>query len=159
MNVIEKRKLLLVKILLLLILLSMAIVGKRIRLWPIVTWSVYSTYSEEFPASNVSTIELRVISSTGKTYTFSPPQLSSMERDNVAKKIIEKAFDDTDLDQEQSRTALVSMVQNKLFNIDIKRIEKWQIVWDNVEPLKVPPLNRNYPTQELILGSFDTLPR
>lgn len=165
----EKRNLLLIKIALILILLGLVIVGKRIRLWPIVTWSVYSTYEAEYPQAwiqenqntsykyqaSVSSNQLRAITKNGEILTFFPGDLLPVDRDTINKKLVKNAFDDIYSHKEKARETLIDIIQKHYPDIKIKTIEKWKLDWKNIDILSSPPLDHRKPSQKTLVGTFE----
>lgn len=147
----------LTKISLLFFLLGLCIVGNRKSTWPIVSWSLYSGYSARFrpPEPSVSDTELRVYTTTGELYVVEPEQILTMPRDSLSHSIVEKAFDDTDVGvRDASRRYLMSAVSSLIAaDSPIKTIQVWESSYQ-VEPLKVPPLQLQNPSAEVMLGSF-----
>jgi hypothetical protein len=149
-----RKELLLIKVALLFIGLSLCIVGKKIDTWPIVTWPMYSSDTVEFPPTRAAVVQLRVTSGRGDLYTLAPWDLFPMERAVVAERVIEHAFDDSDGPLRNAHRAyLVNLVKRRLSNAEVKTIQGWRLHWD-VDPLRLPPLERNHPLQEVLLGSF-----
>lgn len=93
----SRRELWLTKVVLLIIVLSLCVVGKRMALWPIVTWPMYSARMPQFPAASACAIELRVVSSRAEIHKLAPSDLISIDRASVADKSLAYAFDNSDL--------------------------------------------------------------
>ena len=172
MNTSERRNLLLVKVSIVLVLSALVVVGERIRLWPLVTWSVYSNYSPDYlntwsidsdysldtPNLSASVEQLRVITKTGDIHALHAGDLFSIDRDNVDQKLMEQAFDDANEYQEQARRALVYLIQTRFRNVEIESVEKWKLSWDGIDPLKNPPLDNTKPNDAQLLGKFSGKP-
>lgn len=147
----------LTKISLLIFILGFGIVGKRKSTWPIVSWALYSGYSDRYrpPKPSVSAVELRVYTATGELHVVKPEHLLTVPRDSLSHKIVEQAFDDTDVSvRDASRRYLMQAVSNLVrANSDIETIQAWQLTYP-IEPLAVPPIQLQAPTAEVMLGSF-----
>ena len=147
----------LTKISLLIFLLGICLVGRQESTWPIVSWILYSGYSERYrsPKPFVSAVELRAYNATGKLHIVKPEQLLSIPYDSLSHSIVEQAFDDADADlRDASRRYLMRAVSNLIrANSEIKTIQAWKLTYA-VEPLAVPPIQRQVPTAEVMLGSF-----
>ncbi|MDJ0843611.1 hypothetical protein [Crocosphaera sp.] len=142
------------KIALFLFILGLPIVAKRITTWPIMTWAVYSTYSKGFPDSTASIVEVRVHSKSGESYVLKPSDIMPRGRTRIAKAVLNYAFESDDPNlATANRTYLAQTIPRILNRTDIESVEYWQITWD-VFPLNVPPLDRDKPSSENLLGSF-----
>ena len=147
----------LTKISLLIFLLGICLVGRRESTWPIVSWILYSGYSARYrpPNPSVSAVELRAYTVTGELHIVKPEQLLSIPYDSLSHSIVEQAFDDTDADlRDASRRYLMRAVSSLVrANSDIESIQAWKLTYA-VEPLAVPPIQRQASTAEVMLGSF-----
>lgn len=147
----------LTKIFILIFSVGIFVVGRRETTWPIITWILYSGYSDRFrsPKPSVSAVELRVYTATGERYTVKPERILSLPYDSLSHSIVAKAFDDTDIEvRDASRNYLINAVSRFLdTDSEIQTIEAWEISYE-VEPLKVPPLHKENPTQKIMLGNF-----
>ncbi|MFE4104665.1 hypothetical protein [Almyronema epifaneia] len=150
----DKRQLRINQAALFLLSVALVLVGRRITLWPIMTWPVYSHYSQGFPDPTVDAVSLRLITTTGETYTLAPADLFGAGRTDVAKRAIAYAFDDTAPEQRDANRAYLSQLVSYLKpDIEISVIQGYRTYWQ-VEPLSVPPLVYDTPTQVVRLGSF-----
>ena len=151
------RALRLIKIYLLIFLIGICVVGKRKSTWPMVSWALYSEYSARFrpPEPSVSAVELRVYTETGELYTVKPEQILTLPRDSLSHKIVERAFDDSDVSlRDASRKYLLRAVSSLIdANSEIKSIQAWSKSYQ-IEPLTVPPIQLQSPATEVMLGSF-----
>ena len=147
----------LTKVSLLIFLVGICVVGKRKRTWPLVSWNLYSGYSERFhpPKPSVSAVELRVYTTTGALHIVKPEHLLTFPRDSLSHSIVAGAFDDTDVSvRDASRRYLMNAVSNLVrTKSEIKTIQAWELSYQ-VEPLAVPPIQSQAPTAEVMLGSF-----
>jgi hypothetical protein len=141
----------LTKAALLVIVIGICVVGKRLTLWPIVAWPMYSTYAPKYPPPTAEIEQLRVVSETDEVYRFLPADLLSFERHKTVQRLIKEAFSD----RAKQRQTLTELVAHNLPGVEIKKIERWQLEWQ-VDPLALPPLERNRPDREIFLGSFNT---
>lgn len=147
----------LTKISLLIFLLGICVVGKRKSTWPIVSWALYSEYSARFrpPEPSVSAVELRVRTTTGELHVVKPEQILTIPRDSLSHDIVERTFNDANISlRDASRKYLMGAVSS-LIRADskIETIQAWKISYQ-VEPLKVPPIQLQTPTSEVMLDSF-----
>lgn len=150
----SRRELWITKAVLLIIVLGLCVVGKRIALWPIVTWPMYSAIMPEFPAAAACTIELRVVSSRAEIHTLAPSDLIQLDRAPVAEKIIKYAFGDGDRAlRDAHRVYLANLAKRVLSGVEVETIQGWRVCWE-VDALALPPLDRSHPVQEVLLGSF-----
>jgi hypothetical protein len=143
---------------LLIILLGIGVVGRRRAGWPITTWPMYSRRETTFPPSLASAVELRAISRAGEVYRLAPYYLflRGTAAAGIAQQAIELAFVDGDRQRRKANRAyLTGVVADTLPGVDIAKIQGWRHEW-TVEPLAQPPLDRNHPSREFMLGSFDT---
>ena len=151
------RALRLTKISLVILLVGVCFVGKRKSTWPIVSWALYSGYSERFrpPPPDVSVTELRVYTESGDLQVVNPESILTLPRDSLALSIVEQAFDDTDVSvRDESRRYLMQAVSNLLGkSVNVETIQAWQLTYP-IEPLIVPPIQVQSPTDETLLGSF-----
>ena len=146
----------LTQISLLIFLLGIGIVGRRESTWPIITWVLYSTYTDRFrpPKPLVSTVELKVYTATGELHIVKPENILSVPYDSLSYDIVEQAFNDNNINlRDESRRYLLRAV-TKLIRPDseIKTIEAWKISYQ-VEPLKVPPIQLEAPMEKIMFGS------
>lgn len=152
----------LTKISLIIFILGICVVGRRESTWPIVTWVLYSTYTDRFrpPKPSVSAVELRVYTATGELHIVKPEQLLTLPYDSLSHSIVEQAFNNTDIGvRDESRRYLINAVTNLVrANSEIETIQAWKISYQ-VEPLEVPPIQVQAPDSEVMLGKFskDTL--
>lgn len=154
----SRRELRVTKVVLLIIVLGLCVVGKRYALWPIVTWPMYSTLMPQLPAAACAT-ELRVVSSRAEMYKLAPSDLIPMDRAGDADKSLEVAFNDSDhFSRDAYRVYLATLVRRALPDVEVETIQGWKVCWE-VDPLAVPPLNRDRPVTETLLDSFTASPR
>lgn len=150
----DKNSLMIMKITLFILILGIAIVGKRQTTWPIITWSVYSTYSKGFPDSKTEALELRVYSKSSDLYVLNPSDIMPRGRVRISQEILQYAFESYNSNlTNENRVYLAQTIPRILKDIDIESIECWKLIW-KVSPLSVPPLHREYPDKEILLGSF-----
>ena len=151
------RALKLIKIYLLLFLIGICIVGKTKSTWPMISWALYSEYSARFrpPEPSVAAVELRVYTETGKMYVVKPEHILTLPRDSLSHKIVEQAFNNSDLVlRDASRKYLLRAVSSLIdANSEIKSIQAWSKSYQ-IEPLTVPPIKLQTPATEVMLGSF-----
>lgn len=150
------RVLLLTKLSLLFFIFGICVVGKRKSTWPIVSWALYSGYSDRYrpPKPSVSAVELRAYSTTGELYVVKPEHLLTVPRDSLSHKIVAQAFKDTNTSvRDASRRYLMQAVSNLVSASEVETIQAWQLSYQ-VEPLAVPPIQLQTPTAEVMLGSF-----
>lgn len=149
----------LTKISLLIIILGVSIVGKRESTWPIISWALYSGYSARFrtPEPSVSVTELRVYTTAGNVRIVKPEHILTIPYDSLSHDIVENAFDDSNINinhRDASRRYLMQAVSNFIGeNTQIETIEAWSLSYQ-VKPLTVPPIEKQSPTNEVMLGSF-----
>ncbi len=147
----------LTKISLIFFLLGISIVGRRESTWPITTWVLYSEYTDRFrpPKPSVSTIELKVFTTAGELYTVKPENILSIPYDSLSFYIVKHALDDNDISiRDDSRRYLLRAIAKLIpKDSEIETIEAWNVSY-RVEPLKVPPLQLQAPTDKVMLGSF-----
>lgn len=147
----------LTKISLIIFILGICVVGRRESTWPIITWVLYSTYTDRFrpPKPSVSAVELRAYTTTGERYVVKPEQLLTLPYDSLSHSIVEQAFNDSDISvRDESRKYLMNAVSNLVrANSEIETIQAWKISYQ-VEPLAVPPIQLQAPTSEVMLGKF-----
>lgn len=142
---------------LLIFILGICVAGKRKSTWPIITWSLFSSYSKrfQFPEEIISTTELRIYTKTGKSYVIRPEQLISVARSGLSKRLIANAFDDSNISvRNATRIYLVRRLRDyipKGSNVEI--IQGWKISYQ-VEPLALPPIRLEEPMSEVMVGSF-----
>ena len=118
------------------------------------TWPMYSTRTTAYPGPVESRVGLRVIeSSTGRVRArLDPVELVSMERDVVAPAVIQHAFlQGNSASARAHRAYLLRLVRLALPGVEIDSVEAWQTEWE-VEPLGVPPLTRDRPARQILLG-------
>lgn len=151
------RALQLTKISLLIIVLGICVVGKRESTWPIISWALYSGYSARFrpPEPSVSATELRVYTTAGKLHIVKPEHILTIPYDSLSHDIVDNAFDDTNVvHRNASRRYLMGAVSQFIGdNSQIKTIEAWNLSYQ-VKPLTVPPIEKESPITEVMLGSF-----
>lgn len=142
------------KLVLLFLIFKIARAHLSARIWPIVTWSVYSNYARSFPDPTASTLAVSAISKTGDRYLIEPYDLMPSGHDENVRDAFEYAFHADDLDlQQASRVYLFEIITRLLKDVEIETIESKQIIW-KVDPLAVPPLVRDTPEEITVLGSF-----
>ena len=144
-----------IKAILLILVLGLPIVGKRVTFWPLVNWPMYSNWRTPFPEPSRDMVEIRVLSESGQVQRLLPSDIMPFDRKNVAEILIERAFSE---ENTQSRThnriALLKLLEsNPNFN-NAKTVQAWKLRWF-VEPLKLPPLERNFPEAESLVGTFE----
>lgn len=144
-----------IKIILLILLLGLPLVGKGITFWPLVNWPMYSDWRTPFPEPSRNIVEIRVLSKSGQVQRLLPSDIMPFDRKNVAEILIEKAFSEENTQSRvHNRVALLELLKsNPAFN-NAKTIQIWNLQWV-VEPLKIPPLERNAPEKESLVGSFE----
>jgi hypothetical protein len=139
---------------LIVILLALCVVGRKTQFWPIMTWPMYSTLTSQFPTSEASIVELRVVTHDGQVLRITPRELFPKGHDKLSKWVIQDAFSgEVESRALANRRWLASAVRDRFPHTDVKSVEGWKIVWD-VNPLAIPPLNRDVPAQEVLLGTF-----
>lgn len=152
-----RQSLKLIKIILLVFALGICVVGKTKMTWPVVAWTLYSGYSPRFrpPEPSVSIMELRVSTTSGERLIIKPEQILSLPRDSLSHEIVEQAFKDTESElRTESRKYLLNAVSKYInTNSEIEAIQGWQLTY-KIEPTTVPPIQRQAPDQEVMLGSF-----
>lgn len=145
------------KLLLLFFLAGICVVGKRKSTWPIITWSLYSTYRERFhyPRSTTSIRQLKVVTNNGEVYIFTSSNLISQPRDGLSSRLIDNAFDHTDMkNRDATRDYLTIIIHNHLpEGSSIDYIEGEELYWQT-SPLESPPIQRNSPSKKKTLGKF-----
>jgi hypothetical protein len=138
-------------------LLSFCFIGKQEATWPLVSWVLYSGYSPRFrtPEPSVSAIELRVYTTTGELHVVKPEQILSLPYDSLSHNIVEQAFYNTDIEiRDASRKYLIDAVARFInASSEIESIQAWQLSYQT-EPYKVPPIQIQNPTEEVMIGSF-----
>ena len=147
----------LTKVSLSIFLLSFCFIGKQEATWPLVSWVLYSGYSARFrtPEPSVSAIELRVYTKSGKIHIVKPEQILSLPYDSLSHNIVEQAFynEDTEV-RDASRRYLINAISKYINDSSkIESIQAWQLSYQ-VEPLTVPPIQVQAPTEEVMIGSF-----
>lgn len=151
----SRRGLWLTKTALLVIGVGLCTVGRRLAGWPIVTWWMFSTVAPTFPPPHTSGLELRVVASTGDVHRLAPWEVLSMERTDVVERAIERAFDDGDEARRNAdRAYLRFLVERRLVGVDVEMIQGWRLHW-KVSPRALPPLDRDRPVREEVLGAFE----
>ena len=147
----------LVKIVLIIFTIGICFVGKTKATWPIVGWTLYSGYSARFrpPEPAVSATELRVRTTSGERLLVKPEQILSLPRDSLSHKIVEQAFNNTDSEQRiESRKYLLDAISNFInTESEIETVQAWQLTYQ-INPLTVPPIQRQAPDIEVMLGDF-----
>lgn len=147
----------LTKISLLIFLISFCFIGKQEATWPLVSWVLYSGYSDRFrtPKPSVSAIELRVYTESGEVHVVNPELILSLPYDSLSHNIVEQAFYNTDTQiRDASRKYLIKAVSKYInSSSEIKSIQAWQLSY-KVKPLEVPPIQVQNPTDEVMIGSF-----
>ncbi|MEM1253566.1 MAG: hypothetical protein AAGI69_14130 [Cyanobacteria bacterium P01_H01_bin.21] len=95
------------------------------------------------------------MSKSGQVQRLLPSDIMPFDRKNVAEILIEKAFSEENTQSRvHNRVALLELLKsNPAFN-NAKTIQIWNLQWV-VEPLKIPPLERNAPEKESLVGSFE----
>lgn len=146
-----------IKISLALFLIALCIVGKRKTTWPLITWTLYSTYGEsfQFPSQTASTVELRAFLSSGEVLTVRPETLITQTRENLSKRILNNVISQSNSEVGNStQSYILSIFQEKIGgDVEIEFVEVWEISYE-VYPLKIPPLERDAPSKMIYLGSF-----
>lgn len=147
----------LIKISLAFFLLGICVVGRRETTWPMITWILYSGGSPRFrpPEPSISIVELRAYTAAGDLHVVKPEQLLSIPYDSLSHDIVEQAFSDTDTPvRDESRRYLAGAV-SRLIDADseIQTIQAWNLSYQ-IDPLEVPPIQRQSPATEMMLGSF-----
>lgn len=154
-----RRELWIAKAVLLIMVFGLCVVGRRVALWPIVTWPMYSRRISEFPAASACAVELRVVNSMGDIHILAPSDLIPLDRAPVAEKIIKYAFGDGDRAlRDAHRVYLANLAKRALSGAEVETIQGWRVCWE-VNPLVVPPLARRHPVQGVLLDSFPASPR
>jgi len=155
----SEQALLLIKISLVICLLGVAVVARRESGWPIISWILYSGYSERYqpPKPSVSEIELRIYTDAGDVHIVKPEQILSIPYDSLSYSIVKQAFNEKDKDvsvRDASRKYLMQAI-SEFISTDskIQTIEAWELSYQ-VEPLEVPPIEKNHPTSEVMLNRF-----
>ncbi|EAZ92850.1 hypothetical protein [Crocosphaera chwakensis] len=147
----------LTKISLLIIILGVCVVGRKESTWPITSWALYSRYTARFrkPKPSVSVTELRVYTTAGNLHIVKPERILTIPYDSLSHDIVENAFNNTDINhRDASRRYLMQAVSNFIGeDTKIKTIEAWNLSYQ-VKPLTVPPIEKQSPTNEVLLGSF-----
>ncbi len=138
---------------LVLIILGYAAVGRSFKLYPITTWPMYSRRTTPYPGQLQSRFELRVIErATGQLVArLDPVDLVSYER-NVAPAVIRHALGSGDSASLRAHRAyLLRLVRIALPGVEIDSVEAWRLEFE-VEPLELPPLWRERPAGQVLLG-------
>ena len=136
------------------VLLGFLLAGRSFKPFPIVTWPMFSTLTSPYPGPVASQVDLRVVdSSTGRVRArLNAAELVSLERNLVALEVIEHAFLDEDLSWARTHRAyLLRLVRIALPGVEIDSVEAWETAWE-VEPLRLPPLTRDRPARQTLLG-------
>lgn len=147
----------LIKFVLLIFTIGICFVGKTKATWPIVGWTLYSGYSARFrpPEPAVSITELRVRTRSGELLVVKPEQILSLPRDSLSHKIVEQAFNNTDSEERiESRKYLLNAISSYINSeSQIETVQAWQLTYQ-IDPLTVPPIQRQDPNTEVMLGDF-----
>lgn len=147
--------LLLVKLSLAFFLLGISVVGRRESTWPIITWILYSGYSARYrpPEPTASALELRAYTASGDLHVVKPEQLLSIPYDSLSYGIVEQAFAQADTNiRDDSRAYLIDAVSEHT-DAKIETLQAWTLSYP-VQPLEVPPIQRQSPASETMFGSF-----
>lgn len=144
-----------IKIILLIVGLGLLVVGKRVILWPLVNWPMYSDWRTPFPESSRDIVELRIINDSDQMQRLLPSDILPFDRKNVAELLIEQAFFEGDTQSRRhNRAALTEILQSDGRFQDARTVQAWRVQW-TVQPLSLPPLDRDSPRQETLVGSFE----
>ena len=139
---------------LIVILLGLLVAGRRISLFPIMTWPMYSTRTTPYPGPLASRLELRVIDrATGSVVArLDPAELVSAERDEVVPAVIREAEGEGGLDAAPAHRAyLLHLARIALPGMELDSVEAVRTEWE-VEPLGIPPLARDRPVRHTLRG-------
>ncbi|MBE9062485.1 hypothetical protein [cf. Phormidesmis sp. LEGE 11477] len=149
------RHLLLIKVSLAFFLLGISVVARRETTWPIISWILYSGYTARFrpPEPTASALELRAYTVDGDLHIVKPEQLLSVPYDSLSYDIVEQAFTDDDIDVRDASRAYLTGAVSKQIDAQIETIQAWTLSYP-VEPLEVPPIQRQFPAAEVMIGSF-----
>ena len=145
----------LTKAALLVILVGLCVVERRITAWPLVTWPMYCCSEKGFPPPSASAIELRVtVRAGGMQHKVTPLDILSKGRNGVVERAMQSAFDDANTAlRDANRTYLTKVVERILRAGPLDTVEGWRLEWA-VDPLALPPLDRDHPVREVRLGGF-----
>ncbi|MBC8106957.1 MAG: hypothetical protein H7Z14_10235 [Anaerolineae bacterium] len=149
------RPLFLTKSALAMMLLGLAVVGRRNAFWPLVNWGMYSKKPIHYPAPTATAVRLRIVDSTGQLRLVSAHELWGVDRLPIAMQSFTGAFDAETADARAAhRGYLVHLLDNIFPAIHVKQVQGVRLTW-SVEPMAVPPLILAAPERESILGTFD----
>lgn len=140
-----------VKITLIIICMAITLVGRTKRFWPITSWPLYFNHRPAFPPSSATLFQVIVFSNTNQVYELSLKDILSNETLDkltlpLTKKIVEQSNQNL---SKNYRESLVSLVQKILPNVDIRKIQIWELEWA-VNPLSFPPLDYKHPQNKTL---------
>jgi hypothetical protein len=138
--------------------LGVVVVGRSELHWPLTYWPVYSTREDTLPPRAASRLDLRVTDSSGRVHPVELTRLFDQSRTVVAQTAIQQAFlVPAGADRERNRAYLARALADAYPELDITAVEAWRREW-TVDPLQVPPLDRDRPRREIRIDSFKTPP-
>ncbi|MGD1948376.1 MAG: hypothetical protein ACFB14_01875 [Leptolyngbyaceae cyanobacterium] len=144
-----------IKVMLLMLILGLFLAGKGVTLWPLVNWPMYSNWRTPFPESSRDIVELRLLSKSGESQRLLSSDIMPFDRKNVAETLIKRAFSEEDTQsRKHNRIALLKLLKSDGNLNNPKTVQAWQLRWA-VEPLKLPPLEQNFPEEENLVGTFE----
>lgn len=137
-----------------LILVAFSLIGRRNAAWPIFLWEMYSLDSDRYPPPTFSVVQLRVTDDNGQLHRLSASDLLAPDQHKLPQQAVEGAFAGQDLaTQARYRRFLAVVAEQAVGTSELRCLEAWRLTWE-VDPLAVPPLVREEPAQEQLVGRF-----
>lgn len=154
LNKVDRYRLTLLKLSLLITLVGVATIGDRRGGWPVISWPMYARLFE-MPATPVWEYRLGVVTDDGPSRTFGMRELGAAGEHQIIEAMVVGAAAGNDAEHyEQYVAAITSLAHEAVPGQSPHAIEIWVYQWD-ADVMALPPLDRHRPDERRLISRIE----
>ena len=137
------------------VLTSLTVIGRRSDFWPLLTAAVYSAIEPAAHPAVKEEVDLHMVDAAGGHHVLEPHEFWGQGRAYEARYLLEQVADSPSAKMEAKyRRYLNGLAGHAVPGARIVRFEVWRTEWDT-EPHALPPFDFEHPDRHFKMGELD----